>query len=111
MSVGYLVVAHRGPTQVLRLLAAIRKQSDGPIAVHIDLKARQSFRPFQAPMQQLGRVLILSTRRVYWADYSIVAAVLDSLAAFLSRYPEVAHVKHLSGQDYPIKPLSVFEQK
>jgi hypothetical protein len=110
VTVGYLILAHQRPGQVLRLLQTIRAQTDDPIIVHVDRKRRGIFAPFESSMCRLGRVRLMSTRRVYWADYSIVGALLDGLRVLLDD-PAVTHIKHLSGQDYPIKPLALWQAK
>ena len=111
MSVAYLILAHRSPAQVLRLVNVIRAQSDSPVIVHVDRKSRGEFQPAALRMAGLDRVRLVSELRVYWSDYSIVDALLHGLRVLLEAFPDVTHVKHLSGQDYPIRSLGNFEQR
>ena len=109
MSVAYLILAHREPDQVVRLVKRLRAQSDGPILVHIDRKARRRFETAVGAIEALPRVSAISSRRIYWGHFSIVQAALTGLHELLRSNPDVTHIKHLSGQDYPIKPLRAFE--
>lgn len=106
---GYLIVAHRLPDQVLRLVTTLRRSSSGPIAVHIDRSARRSFAVVAATLAAMPDVLVFSARRVAWGHYSIVEAIFDTARELLRQYPALSHVKHLSGQDYPLQPLAQFE--
>lgn len=109
MSIGYLILAHRDPRQLQTLVTDLRAQTDGPILVHLDLKARPLFSDCVAALERLERVVVISRRAVHWGGFSIVQATLDGARELLARWPEVSHVKHLSGQDYPIRPLAEFE--
>lgn len=109
MTVGYLILAHREPRQIIRLLRTIRRQSAGPVVVHVDRKAGGVLRKVRAAVADLKDIAVISSRSVHWGGFSIVQAALDGARELLTRWPDVSHVKHLSGQDYPLRPLHEFE--
>lgn len=109
MSLGYLIVAHHRPQQLLRLVHTIRRWSIGPIVIHIDRSARAAFVGVERALQAAGAVEIVSAEAVRWAHFSQVRAELAGLAKMLERFDDVTHIQHLTGQDYPIRPLADFE--
>lgn len=110
MTIGYLIVAHQKPRQLLRLVRVIRAQSEGPIIVHLDRKSVGNFRDVVPHLQSMRHVRAISARRVSWGHFSIVQAALDCMSALCSEFPGISHIMHLSGRDYPIKPIAAFEQ-
>lgn len=109
MSIAYLILAHHQPRQLVSLVQAIRRQSQSPVLIHFDAKSRMLHSKALSELESLPDVVVVSTRAVSWGGFSIVQAALDGLAEILRRWPCVSHVKHLSGQDYPIRPLRDFE--
>lgn len=103
MAVAYLVLGHRLPEQVARLVDRLRHPED-LVWVHIDGKVDVA--PFQSavvPDQARGVVAWASRRTTcHWGGYGIVAATLDGMREVLQLRPDVTHVVVLSGQDYPI---------
>jgi hypothetical protein len=110
MKVGYVILAHHKPRQLLRLTNVIRLQSEGPIIIHVDRKSVLKFRHAIPVLEAIPNVRPISNQRVQWGTYSVVQATLDCLHTLLVQYPEVSHIRLLSGQDYPIKPLGDFER-
>ncbi|MGD1012538.1 MAG: beta-1,6-N-acetylglucosaminyltransferase [Acidimicrobiales bacterium] len=103
MRVAYLVMNHRPPTQLLRLLSTLRRgDRDAPIVVHHD-RFRSRLEP--AALEPLGKAqLLTSDEPLSWGTHGIVDASWRSLTWMLERV-EFDWVVLLSGQDYPIKPL------
>jgi Core-2/I-Branching enzyme len=110
MTVGYIIIAHQKPLQLLRLVRTIRAQSEGPIVIHLDRKSADEFEIVIPDLRTTRHVRTISKRRVRWGDFSIVQAALDCMSVLCSEFPNAGHIKHLSGQDYPIKPIAAFEQ-
>jgi hypothetical protein len=110
MTVGYLMIAHQKPRQLLRLVQIIRAQSEGPIIVHLDRKSVNNFRGVMLNLQATRQVRAISNRRVGWGRFSVVQAALDCMTVLCNEFPDISHIKLLSGQDYPIKPIAAFEQ-
>jgi hypothetical protein len=104
MKVAFLVLNHRGPTQLVRLLTALRSQlPESPIVVHHD-NFHGDLPP--APFEAIGDVHLLeSGQRVTWGHSSLVEVCCWSLA-WMQEHIEFDWVVVLSAQDYPIKPLA-----
>jgi hypothetical protein len=103
MKVAFLVLNHRPPEQLIRLLTTLRSQlPDSPIVVHHDVFHGE----FPAgQLEPIGNVhLLASGKRMTWGDFSLVEACCWSLAWMLEHL-EFDWMVLLSGQDYPIKPL------
>jgi hypothetical protein len=107
--VGYLILAHHMPRHLLRLVAALTSGEARPICIHIDKKSRSHFSDRVIDrLTSVTDVAIASTRRVYWGHITMIDALTDCLHYMLGRWPEVTHIKFLTGQDYPVRPLDTF---
>lgn len=103
MKVAFLVLHHRHPAQLVRLLTTLRSQlPDSPIAVHHDVFHGELS---SALIEPIGDVhLLTSGKRIIWGDYSQVDVYCWALA-WIQEHLEFDWVILLSAQDYPIKPL------
>ena len=104
MKVAFLVLNHRHPAQLVRLLTTLRSQlPDSPIVVHHDVFHGEF--P-SALIEPIGDVhLLASGKRMAWGDSSIIEASCWSLT-WMRQHLEFDWVVLLSAQDYPIKPLA-----
>lgn len=103
MRVAFLILSHKRPAQLVRLLNKLRSQlPDSPIVVHHDVHGEE----FPgALIESIDNVhLLTSGKRVIWGDHSLAEVYCWSLAWMFERL-EFDWVVLLSGQDYPIKPL------
>jgi hypothetical protein len=106
MRVAFLILAHKTPKQLERLILAM----DHPAFdyyIHIDKKATAE--PF-AYLSKMDRVFLLQdTIKVFWGRYSLVQATLNGIAEILTRGAyDYIHV--MSAQDFPIKPAGYIYQ-
>jgi hypothetical protein len=104
MKIAFLVLNHRQPPQLVRLLTTLRAQlPDAPIVVHHDIFHGE----FPADLvEPIGDVhLLTSGKRVAWGDFSLVDVYCWSLA-WMTENLDFDWVVLLSAQDYPIKPLA-----
>jgi Core-2/I-Branching enzyme len=104
MSVAYVVLAHRAPTQLARLVERL-DHPDDRVFVHIDRKVPLApFASALAPFVRAGRAQFARRRfHCRWADYSLVAATAATLEQALQE-ASFTHVSLLSGEDYPLAP-------
>ncbi len=104
MRIAFLILNHRPPDQLLRLMAAIRLElATSPIVVHHD---RFRANLDASTIDTIDNAYVLtSPAPVVWGDFSIVAACWRSMA-WMSEHLDFDWVVLLSGQDYPIKPLA-----
>lgn len=100
----YVVLAHRAPHQVLRLVRRL-DSGDASFFVHIDKHAPAAvFRPVRDGLRGIPRAQLLPRHRCAWGGFGMVSAALDGLAAAADAGPfDVAVL--LSGQDYPVRPI------
>jgi len=104
MKIAFLIFNHRGPEQLLRLLATLRRQlPDSPLVVHHDkFRAELS----ASELEPLGNAhLLTSDKPIVWGDLSLVEACWRSLT-WMTANIEFDWLVVLSAQDYPIKPLA-----
>ena len=106
MRVAYLIVSHRNPDQVLRL---VRVLNEGP-AARVLVRHDQSGSPLPAAaIEQAGGTVLEGKTSFEWGGWSQLRAMLRLLE--LAR--EAADPDWLlvvSGQDYPLRPLADIER-
>lgn len=100
----YLVLAHKNPRQVYRLIERL-SYADTQFVIHIDATADlYSFTNIIGNGRQ--DIIFLEERyRTTWGSFAIVEATLHGLKFIKKHLPQTARVTLLSGQDYPIKPV------
>lgn len=96
----YLILAHKYPKQLNRLVEALDDELSC-FFIHIDKSS---------DMEQFGdlkkfgnRIEFLYREKAEWASYGLVQAILHGLQAARDSEYEFGHVILLSGQDYPIR--------
>lgn len=95
MQIASLVLAHRDPAQLHRLLG--RLVDMGPVYVHLD--ARADIRVF-AEGAPAGVRWVKPRVPVRWGCMSVVWAILNGLREVVADPPDYVHL--LSGHDYPL---------
>jgi hypothetical protein len=104
MRVAFLVLNHRRPEQLVRLLTTLRSQlPDSPIVVHHDVFHGEF--PGELLVNFDNVNLLTSRKRLMWGDFSLMEVCCWSLT-WMQEHLEFDWVVMLSAQDYPIKPLS-----
>ena len=104
MKVAYLILAHAGPAMLKELVTAINKPKE-TVFVHLDRKTAMP--PFEKLLA--GQCTFIEQREnISWGGFSMVQATLNLLQAALAA-GQFDYYCLLSGCDYPIKPVHVFE--
>jgi hypothetical protein len=106
----FVVVAHKTPPQIIHLVRTLLDGADAPVVVHVDAKHPEVLREIRAGLGPAPGLEIISRRRVHWGDISQVDAILDCLAVLVGGTAEFTHVKLLTGQDHPVRPLGEFAE-
>jgi hypothetical protein len=103
MKIAFLILNHRDPAQLLRLLATLRQQlPDSTLVVHHD-KYRTDLDPHA--LEHLGGTYLLTSEQpTIWGDFTLANAIWQSIAWMLGNL-EFDWLMLLSAQDYPIRPL------
>lgn len=103
MKVAHLILAHKAPQQLGRLLGALA-HPDVHCFVHLDLKTEAE--PFSFLRHQ-SRVQFTQTRNnVTWGGYSQTQNLVDCLREILAQATPFEFINVLSGQDYPLRPAA-----
>lgn len=103
MSVAYLVLAHRAPSQVARLVQRLAGD-DTATYLHIDKNAPDEVdAELRRDLSRDTGTVFVRRRSCTWGGFGIVAAALEGLRA-VARDGLPDHVVLLSGQDYPLRP-------
>lgn len=103
MKACYLLQTHKNPAQIYRLVRTIKQSSpESQILVSHDFTSCQ-----------IDESMLLNLPGVYLipgkggrGDFSIVQGYLDAVDWLLNRHIEFDWLINLTGQDYPIQPLS-----
>ncbi len=95
-----LVLSHRYPEQVLRLVARVREGADTAVVVH----HAPGGPPLDLPRAD-DVLAVPDPRPVRWGRLDLAQAVLRSMAHVQRTVPEHAWVLLVSGQDYPAQSV------
>jgi len=102
--IAYLVLSHRNPDQVLRLVAAL---SEGP-AAEVLVRHDPRFSTLgDGELERLGARGLHDDVEFNWGGWSQLRMLLTSLAEARRLDPDWTLV--LSGQDYPLRPMAAIE--
>lgn len=102
--VAHLILAHRSPKQVSRLIHALTYPLHD-VYVHVDKK--KDLAPFRELINEPNTYIIANRKRVDWGAYNMVEATLSSMSEILKR-GHYDFINLLSGADYPlVKPEAV----
>lgn len=98
MQINYIILTHKSPTQLERLISRLDDE-EATFFIHIDLKA--NIKKFKYLEKE--NVIFLEDRvDVIWGDFSIVQATLNAMKSVV-QHRNQGYTILLSGQDYPIK--------
>src|SRR5687768_11517730 len=104
--IAFLVVSHRNPDQVLRLVRALREGRATHVLVHHD----QRREPLdEGEVANAGGRLVQYGLPVEWGNVAYTDMLLAALAE-LAEGVDPDWVAVVSGQDYPLRPLPEFER-
>lgn len=106
MKISYLILAHKLPEQLTRLVTVLNDESS-QFFIHIDQRAEQTYSKAKEQLSSFQNVHLVPSRYgCRWGQFSIIRATIASLEALVESRAEFEYVFLLSGQDYPIKKLS-----
>lgn len=102
MRIAHIIVAHKNPLQLEKLIAALQHE-DADYYIHLDKKV--NIQPFLY-LKHIQNVRFITKRvRCNWGGYSLVRAILQSIEEIISTQIAYDFVNLISGQDYPVKPV------
>ena len=106
MSLAYLIITHKTPEQLGMLLDALQHPDDLFI-IHISKKTEPGLaRQLRLACGDAPNVRFLEPRPIVWGGWDLAAVELDAMALALKEGAHWTHYINLSGQDFPLKPVS-----
>ena len=110
MKIAYVVLAHRYPEQLIRLILRLNTENTS-FFVHFDKKSDDKiYNQLVSELSHLPNVYFLKRYPCYWGDFSIVNASLEGIREIFRKNIQFDWLVFLSGQDYPVKSNSQIEQ-
>jgi Core-2/I-Branching enzyme len=110
MRIVYIILAHKNPRQVIRLVNALNAEKN-LFFIHIDKKSGDEVHEIVSEFSsQLNNVYLLNNQKLYWGRFSIVEATIKIIDHILRENVEFDYLKLLSGQDYPIKSNAIINE-
>jgi hypothetical protein len=101
--IAYIVVAHKLPHQLLRLVSRLNTDRTW-FFIHIDKKTDALDYQFVADgLRGLSNCQLLPRRVCHWGDFGDVQAAIDGIHEVIRQRIPADYAILLSGQDYPIK--------
>jgi hypothetical protein len=103
MKLYYLILAHKNPEQLARLVGRL-VHSEAEFYIHLD--AHVDVRPFVKKLEKYPAVHFVPEEKrahVTWGDFSMVEAMLALLDMLDGQLHDLGYCVLMSGQDYPIK--------
>jgi len=105
-SVAFLVLAHRAPEQLGRLVDRLLA-SQTAVYLHIDRGTAPALHAAMLDaLPTSPRVHLLDRYTTPWASWNHVEATLNGLKTILADPGRPEHIVFLSGQDYPLRPAA-----
>lgn len=97
----YVILAHKNPGQVKRLLSALAVD-DSSVGFWIHVDKRINKRQFHEALSDFNNIFWVPSVASRWGSFNLVQAVLNALNMIENQCKTYSHVILLSGQDYPI---------
>jgi hypothetical protein len=102
MSINYIILAHKNPTQLNRL---IRKLYEPWTYLYIHIDRNINIKPFKDVLKEFENVIFLENDDRYsgvWGDIGIVKGTLSAMRRIVNDKKK-GYTVLLSGQDYPLR--------
>lgn len=109
MKFAYLILVHQNADQFIRMVQRL-DSDESMFFIHVDKKADDS--AFKKVLQYInpGKIVWLKRRSIVWAGFNSIRVTLDGLKAIARADAPIGYVTFISGQDYPIKPVTAYHQ-
>ncbi|ARV58414.1 hypothetical protein BZZ01_06970 [Nostocales cyanobacterium HT-58-2] len=110
MKIAYIVLAHRNPEQLIRLISKLNTENTS-FFIHIDQRSdAKIYQQIVTGLSHIQNVYFLKRHKCFWGHFSIVEATIEGFKEVFSKKISFDWVFLISGQDYPIKPNSYIEE-
>jgi len=110
VKIAYLIAAHKNAGQVVRLIEQLDCE-DAVFAIHIDKKSPFNvYDEVTSALKARKNIIFLERLGVTYAGWSQCKVVFSALNRLCVEGLQWDYFIHLSGQDYPIKPISYIHE-
>jgi hypothetical protein len=106
----YIVSAYKNLDQLTRLVERLTIEGS-VVYIHVDKKTDDvEYGRLERTLAGRPRVHLLERHACHWGGFGHVQATLKGIDALLASGSDFEHLVLLTGQDYPIKPLTEIER-
>ncbi|RDC66115.1 beta-1,6-N-acetylglucosaminyltransferase [Adhaeribacter pallidiroseus] len=110
MKIAYIILAHRYPEQLIRLVKRLHTES-AIFLIHIDKKVDPAiYKSIINELKCLQNVHFIKRFTCFWAGFGIVQATYQGIKELINNHIAFDYLILLSGQDYPIKTNEYIQQ-
>jgi Core-2/I-Branching enzyme len=103
--VAFVILAHKGPAQIARLVRTLAGPGDVGFWIHLDVRSGSAMASdVTRALDGVEGVHMVDRRPVRWGGWGVVDATLAALEAIETSGEDPAQTVLLTGQDYPIRP-------
>lgn len=103
MKIAYIVLAHKYPEQLLRLISTLNTD-DVAFFLHIDKKVDNTiYHQIFTLLKDFPNVYFIKRYKSAWASFELIKATIEGIKSIVETGTYFDYVVHLSGQDYLIK--------
>jgi hypothetical protein len=102
MKIAYLILAHRYPNQLIRLIKSLNTE-DTHFFIHLDKKMDEQMVKNLHTDLAFNNVFFVKRFTCHWAGFGIMQATFQGFKEIMESGNSYDYISLLSGQDYPIK--------
>lgn len=111
MRLAYLILAHKDPAQIERLMRAIL-DPDNVYLIHVDRKSDEACHRLAAGLAaRHANVAVMPARDVRWASFSVIDTTIRGIRQLLEMSPDWQFFFNLSGQDFPLRTQAQIRER
>lgn len=109
LELNFLLLAHKNPSQVARLVDLLLLYQGSRVFVHVDAKSQRVYEDLRSLWHGRSDIHLLTRREsVFWGSYGQILATLHLLRESSRRRADYTCL--LSGQDLPLVPVQAYAE-
>jgi hypothetical protein len=100
MKIGYLILCHKNPVLVNRIVHKVTDQTDNEAFIHVDKKC--DIDEFRAVIDETSQIHFVNKREdIWWGGFNSVVATINCMKEAIAA--DCRRIVILQGQDYPVQ--------
>lgn len=110
MRIAFIMLCHKNPAQINKLVDKLSEFSDADVYIHVDMNHSE----IRDQIKKQKNVKLVSedhSYRIQWGSVDIVKATLELIRAVKDSGKQYDYIWLVSGQDYPICPVAEIEKR